>query len=146
MTTASSSSGSGALVANDIGTKITLGAGVVFAASIGTHIQCNTGALIYLANSYTISGGAAAHILQLAGGIVDVDAAITVTLTGTPVWSVAGVISEAGGVVNFGSNVTWSGAASGQRFQTIAGGVINTNGAGVSWLPGSTAGTGAWYF
>lgn len=146
MTLATPSSGSAALVANDTGTKITLGAGVVFAASTGTQVQCNTGALIYLANSYTISGGAAAHILQLAGGVVDVNAIITITLTGTPVWSVAGIISQAGGVINFGSNATITGAATGVRFQTLAGGIINTNGAGVSWWPGSTAGTGTGYF
>jgi hypothetical protein len=143
---ATASSGGAAIAANDVGTKASVGSGIVFGASSGAHIEANTGALIYLASSYTISGGAAAHIVQQAGGIVDASAIITVTLSGTPNFSVAFADSVAGGVINFGSNVTFSGSATGSRYATLAGGVINTNGAGATYLPGNSAGSGSWYF
>jgi hypothetical protein len=65
----------------------------------------------------------------------------TLTLTGTPAFSVACADAVDGGDIIFTSSaITISGAATGQRYAATVNGVINTALAGASYLPGSVAG------
>ena len=74
------------------------------------------------------------------GGVM-MSAGTTFTLTGTPAFSSAFI-----GCVDNGTAAVWSmsflGSATGQRYTATNGGVINTNGGGASYFPGSSAGVG----
>lgn len=135
-----STSGSGGLSTFFVGTGLTVTGGLV-----GTFVV-ERGGQVVLLNSYTIAGGAAAnHWLVNSGGVIDNgNSAITVTLTGTPSFSSAFATALATGLMNPGGSglVTFSGAAIGTRYNIASNGTINTNGAGATYLPGNSAGTG----
>jgi hypothetical protein len=89
----------------------------------------------------TISGGSFAHAYaQQLGGIVY--ASITVTLSGTPAFSYAFAAASNVGFVR-SAGVTYSGSATGARYNASTNSVIQTDGAGTSALPGNAAGTTA---
>ena len=96
--------------------------------------QINTGA-----QNYTISGGAAYHYLFQSGGQIT-DVVNTVTLTGTPAFSAAFALGQTTAVLT-ARGQTFSGSATGKRFDVTGNAVINNNGAGSSYFPGSVAGT-----
>lgn len=96
--------------------------------------QINTGA-----QNYTISGGAAYHYLFQSGGQIT-DVVNTVTLSGTPAFSVAFALGQTTAVLT-ALGQTFSGSATGKRFDVTGNAVINNNGAGSSYFPGSVAGT-----
>jgi hypothetical protein len=133
-------SGGGAAIQVGGGT-VTTGAGVTFGACpAGQHVFIDSTAGRWLPlNNYTISGGAADHCLALAGGLCDTNnAALTVTLTGTPAFSVCFVnATDGGGVIAY---ATYSGAATGTRYCASNNGYIDTNGGGANKLPGNAAG------
>ena len=87
--------------------------------------------------NYTISGGAPYHVRLEQGGGYFVVAGNTVTLTGTPNFSVGFVRALTNSYVVF-SGVTWSGSATGRRYDTSNGGVVQSS----NTLPGDTAGLG----
>jgi hypothetical protein len=66
---------------------------------------------------------------------------VTLTLTGTPNFSVAFADVSGGELQCYG--MTFSGSATGIRYSVGNYGIIITNGGGASYLPGSTAGTQA---
>jgi hypothetical protein len=45
-------------------------------------------------------------------------------------------------LINPASDVTFSGSATGTRFNISSNGTINTSGSGLTFLPGNAAGTG----
>jgi hypothetical protein len=98
------------------------------------------GEIVATAN-YTISGGCTFHIVTSAFGQVEV-AGITVTVSGTPAWTNAFVLATTLSYVVFFS-VTFSGSATGQRYQVDNNSLISTGGGGASYFPGSTAGSTA---
>ncbi len=68
--------------------------------------------------------------------------ALTLTCSGTPVLSSGNVLASAGGtIVAYPSAATMVGAVTGTRYIANTNGVINTNGGGVNYFPGSTAGS-----
>lgn len=68
---------------------------------------------------------------------------ITVTLSGTPAFSVAFATASRAGVVQVNAN-TYSGSATGTRYAASTNGVIFTNtGGSATYLPGNGAGTTA---
>lgn len=110
-------------------------------ASGSVHISAaNGGKLLNIGGgNIIVSGGAYAHIYaQQLGGVVY--AGVTVTLSGAPTFS-----SFFAGANNMGffrsAGVTYSGSAAGPRYFAAANSVIQTDGAGVSALPGNSAGT-----
>jgi len=118
-------------------------AGSATPGTVLAHIIAgNPGAIIRPFGSYRISGGGQIAHIWLTGGFFDFEVgAVTVTLSGTPAFSM--FIS----VVNCGAaifrNVTFSGSATGSRYSAGNNGVIDVNGAGTSYFPGSSAGSAA---
>ena len=116
-----------------------------------SHMFVNdTGASIFCYNEigsgggigYTISGGGVAHYNASAGTIVCAN--LTVTLTGTPAFTVFAQVANSGGAL-LAPSMTYSGAATGQRYSVLINGSINiglsANCAPAStYFPGSTNG------
>jgi hypothetical protein len=100
----------------------------------------NGGAIVISAN-YTISGGSLYHWVAIMSGLID-GIVITITLTGTPAFSQRFAYASRTGTIQCHLN-TFSGAATGTRYLADTNGVIFTNGAGATYLPGNVAGATA---
>lgn len=116
-----------------------------FGACVVSHIYSNKlGAIIQVDGSYAISGGAAYHYIASNGGSVlnTVGSAATVTLTGTPAFSAIFALAQISGLLQINiAEITFSGAATGKRFAAKTRGFIYTSGGGLTYFPGSVAGT-----
>lgn len=110
-------------------------------ATSGYHLASSYGGRIFAASNYTITGGAYAHIYSFQGGIVNISGR-TITLTGTPAFGTAFILSESISSVVYSSN-TFSGTATGSRYNVRKLSLIDVNGASTTYLPGSTSGTTA---
>jgi hypothetical protein len=64
----------------------------------------------------------------------------TVTLTGTPAWATSFVYADLNSNVDLQAN-TYSGSATGSRYYVSTLSFVYVGGAGITYLPGSTAGT-----
>ncbi len=133
-----SNSGNGLVALNGI---VGTAAGITFGSCPGGTHKISDGGLSRLSanNSYTISGGALRHMQATAGGHVDDNQAITVTLTGTPAFSGAFALADQLGKVT-GLGVTYSGAATGIRYQAGNNSSITTGASGPNYFPGNAAG------
>lgn len=109
------------------------------AASGGQITVLNVSSAICTGN-YSISGGAPCHWFSDSNSTILSDAD-TITLSGTPDFSTAFAFAHGGAMLKLDGN-TFSGSATGKRYQVQNGAVIFVNGAGTSYLPGNTAGTG----
>ena len=140
------------LAASSAGSSVWIGAGVTFGPNAGTsvaHMGAFTGGQVIVTASYTIAGGAAGHFRAVGSGagITVTAAGVTITLTGTPAFTSAFAVTQVACSINVPSaGVTFSGAATGIRYSVQSGSVINTNGGGASYFPGSVAGSGTGYF
>jgi hypothetical protein len=114
---------------------------VNFGASTGqTHLSSANYSTIDIQTAYAISGGAAAHYNASTGGRIRC-LAQTVTVSGTPAFSVEfALATDAGSQITL-TGSTFSGAATGVRYLAQLNAVINTNGGGATFLPGGTAGS-----
>jgi hypothetical protein len=121
------------------GGSITTGTGMTFGSCTGGYHRTvdGQGAVLTSQSAYSITGGAVAHGLAINGLIGD-NNTVAVTLTGTPAFSGAFALAELGAQI-FSTN-TFSGAATGVRYEAITGGIISSNGGGPNYFPGSTAG------
>jgi hypothetical protein len=110
-------------------------------ATAAYHIGAfTTGASVNAISNYTISGGASIHWACVGGGRIEA-AGLTITLTGTPAFSYKfAVVTQGLGNIRCSSN-TFSGSATGARYIIDSNGVIFTNGAGATYLPGDAAGS-----
>jgi len=115
---------------------------VIFGACSSGHISVSSNAYILCNGSYAISGSAPFHVLVQGGGTFYVNTAVTVTLTGTPAFS-SGFIDAATLAQATVAGMSFSGSATGPRYAVASNAIINTNGAGASYLPGSTVGSTA---
>lgn len=120
--------------------RISGGAGLVFAACASAHIYSVYGGLVQVSGNYTITGGSTSHWVVVGGYILA--QGLTITLTGTPGFSISFANSTSAGLITADTN-TFTGSATGARYGAQTNGVINTNGAGASYLPGNAAGTTA---
>lgn len=89
--------------------------------------------------AYTISGGSGYHCYASSGGNISVWG-VTITLSGTPAFSARFAAAYAAGQLYLAAN-TFSGSATGTRYLANMNGVIETAGAGASYLPGNAAGS-----
>lgn len=110
-----------------------------FGACTGGHIQADFTGYISSANDYTISGAAPFHYNAVAAGQI-VKAGSTITLTGTPAFSVAFALASDLGLL-YTVSITFSGAATGVRYLASRNGDIFVNGGGASYFPGNSAGS-----
>lgn len=150
-----------------VGNCITVNAGIVVAftglklsSSSGALLLCQTGAIcaasdmecgaaaasfqmfsnggrIDVTGNMRITGNALAFACAQNGGGVGTTASIT--LVGTPAFTWFARASDAALVIFFSTTI--AGSATGSRYLAQTNGVINTFGAGASYLPGNTAGT-----
>ncbi|MBZ9698825.1 hypothetical protein [Mesorhizobium sp. CO1-1-9] len=122
--------------------KVVLAGKCEFGTSAGAHNLVSDGGQITSINvNHNISGGAAYHMAAVADfGLISIRGG-TITLTGTPAFGSAFAGTKSGGQILCDFN-TYSGSATGKRYDASNGGIIITGGGGISYLPGSTAGTG----
>lgn len=135
-----SSSGGNAINVGGGGARIDIISGVDFGTTSGSHIVITDGGRFNVQGAYTISGNATYHYNWTTNAILTVTptSATVITLSGTPTFT-AFALAKQGGQALF-QNTTFSGGANGQRYNASLNAVINTQGGGASYLPGSTAG------
>lgn len=120
--------------------NVTIGAKVRFLACSNYHLTVDgSGGVINGRQAYEIAGDAAFHIVAVGPCSLDI-AAVQVTLTGTRNFAGSYVYCVRQGLVNYYSN-TFVGTATGTRYIVDTGGGVFVNGAGTSYLPGSSAGS-----
>lgn len=114
---------------------------VDFGACASGHIYTSTGGVVSSSTSYAISGAAPVHVQasllgewQSTGG--------TVTLTGTPNFSTGFVVSSNISAI-YAGGTTYSGSATGKRYDATLNSTISSNGGGANFFPGNSAGTTA---
>lgn len=129
--------------------NISVGPGMVFGSSSGVHIEAIECGVVYINNSYTITGGATNHWNATSNGVIEISptgTSVVVTCTGTPAWSGAFALADRGGLIRAPeaiSALSFSGAATGARYSVILNGIIDTRGASSTFFPGSIAGSTA---
>jgi hypothetical protein len=102
------------------------------------HIACYGLSNIVVNNNYTISGGARTHMISGTGSSIN-NANKTITLSGTPAFTERFVQCWTTGFI-FAVSLSFSGAATGQRYMMNIGGVVQTNTGNTSYFPGNSAG------
>ena len=117
--------------------------GCEFGACASVHLLLDQ-SRVYIFTSYTISGGASRHVLASTGSSFVWTGLITITLTGTPNFTAFFVDARIGSFIR-AVGLTFSGSATGARYNVSIGGTISTNGAGATYFPGNAAGTGTNY-
>lgn len=90
-------------------------------------------------SNYTISGGSLIHLAAFNGGSI-VENGNTVTLSGTPTFGQYFSQVGFGGAVQ-ATSITYSGSATGTRYNVYDNGTINVNGGGANYFPGNAAGS-----
>lgn len=121
--------------------RITFKSGMRFGTSTTFHAIAARGGLIEFSANYDIVGGASYHWFCTDAGSNIVAQVITITLTGTPAFSIF-VVAETPSFVLANGN-TFSGAATGTRYLAVLNGVIQTGGGGATYFPGNVAGSTA---
>lgn len=106
------------------------------------HMIVRGKAFVVSNGSYAISGGAKSHIDLQQAGIFLFGGGTTVTLSSVPAFDSAFVTAKQASLVQ-ASGVTFSGSATGARYGLSSNSVVDTGGAGATYLPGNTAGSAA---
>ena len=115
--------------------------GIRFGAVQSYHMYADDQGYIRCEGNYAIVGGGMGH-MGAGGGAGLRCQNKTVTLIGTPNFSTVFAEAAINGFLIVNGN-TYSGSATGKRYQANQSGTILTNGAGATYLPGSVAGTTA---
>lgn len=103
------------------------------------HTYTLTGGSLAITGPIKIIGNASVPFLVQSFGTLGVAGGTqTVSISGAPMWSV-GFVNCAQGRAEIGA-LAFSGSASGQRYSVIENGVVNVEGQGASFLPGSAVG------
>jgi len=126
------------------GAVINIGAGTFFGGAVGqVHVAATNGGEININSGYTITGSAANHMLTANGGKIITGGGFTVGLIGSPAFSSSFAQATNTGVISL-PNLSYSGSATGQKYNVSSNAVINTNtGGSASYFPGSVAGSTA---
>ncbi|MDR7220366.1 hypothetical protein [Aminobacter aminovorans] len=132
------SAGTAALRATN-GGRIRVTGAMDYGACAGAAMEAENYGIIEVTANYTISGSAPRHWWCEAQGLI-LCIGRTITLTGTPAFSTAFAVAF-GGFINVPIN-TFSGSATGKRYDASKNGTIQTNSAATTYLPGDAAGTG----
>jgi hypothetical protein len=111
---------------------------VVFGACGNFQVFANGAGKITATGPYTISGSAAGHVQSNFNSVVSI-VGLTITLVGTPAFSSSFATAALDGAISI-YGCTFSGSATGVRYNISSNGVVTTNGAGASYLPGSASG------
>jgi hypothetical protein len=134
-------SSGGALILNS-GVGLINFTNIDFGSAAGAHVTASgPAARITCTGNYAITGGGTAHHDAVYGGLILVNSR-TVTITGTPAFSSAFAFAWRTGTVDVFNN-TYSGSATGARYNANMNGVIVVGGAGATYLPGDASGSTA---
>lgn len=111
------------------------------------HLGCINSATLQLADSYSISShGAGYHWYTEGEGHITCQGRTITVSSGGPNFSAAFANCTRGSVITCNANTfTFSSYATGSRYSVSAGGLIDTGGAGATYLPGDAAGAGTNY-
>jgi len=134
------------LSAQGPGSYVRVSSSCRFGACATAHLLAFGGGTVEGRSAYSIVGNASYHVLAQVAGVVDVQG-VTVTLSGTPAFAGAFARVAQMGLAVLGYN-TFSGSATGVRYQAVTAGGIEVNGGGASYLPGNSAGSATspgWY-
>jgi hypothetical protein len=113
------------------------------AAAGGFHIlSSNCSTITALTTGSSITGGSQAHIWAQTGATINT-AALTHTLTGTLSFTSAFAAATSLGVISSSGGTFSGGTITGTRYNVNLNSVINTNGGGANFYPGSVAGSTA---
>ena len=128
---------SGSAIRHD-GTGILRFQNIIFGNCGDNHmISLSPSSKIQATGNYSIVGDATYHLLAMFGGVILITFT-TVTLTGTPSFSTYASATRLGALQVNGC--TFSGPATGRRYNADTNSVIVTGGGGANYLPGNTAG------
>lgn len=124
------------------GGTINITGAMEFGACAGLHMFAHGSGsnILNSGSNYTISGNALWHVSSSIGSVIYLNGSYTVTLTGTPAFSNAFAEVDTLGAMAI-QGLTFSGIATGVRYTAGGNGVINTNGAASTYLPGNINGT-----
>ncbi len=111
-----------------------------FGACANYHMHAASEAYIQIDGNYAIVGAAQVHMRPGSLSEIRVSTAVTVTITGTPAFSVAFIQAYILGVAANLGQVTWSGSATGKRFEIFENSDVNGL-SSLTALPGDVAGT-----
>ncbi len=112
-----------------------------FGAAGSHHIAVGEGGFLNATGNYSIVGGGSRHVVvrRTASMLVE---GVTVTLTGTPNFTAPFAIAEFVSFLSY-AGTTFSGSATGGRYQVHSNSVIWTNSGGANFFPGNSAGSTA---
>ena len=120
--------------------EVNINGAMEYGACTLAHMRLETfaGINVAAAANYTISGAAGRHWDLASAHASLVCRILTVTITGTPAFSIfCRVLFFGNATVD---NITFSGSATGQRYSASFNGIVYTAGGGASYLPGDSAG------
>jgi len=127
----------------EAGGKAVIGSNCRFSGSASEgQLLALEGGIIQLTHAYSIVAGGGSHWKVREGGVIDTQNSFTITITGTPAFSNAFAVGLSGGNIVAASK-TYSGSATGKRYDVTLNAVVNTFGAGATALPGNASGTTA---
>lgn len=131
------------LRSNIAGALININSDVNLGTCAGYHIVAQNGGQIAGGSGFTISGSSVYMIFATVAGTILL-AGGTITLSGTPAWSGAGIGFYQGSQISMYS-VTISGSATGKRYDGSGLSFLNSYGAGTAstYFPGNSNGTTA---
>lgn len=113
------------------------GAGFTYA-----HLLVDALSYFLLSGAIVVSGSCPRFANVSLNGLLSKVSSATVTMSGSPAFSVAFVVATTGGIVSLGGAATVTGAATGKRYDASLNAVI-TYSSGVASLPGDVAGSTA---
>jgi hypothetical protein len=116
---------------------------IVYAGNPTYHVYIQQGGAIVILGDYEIISGAAAHWHVDITSFLYAELPVTGTLTGTPNFTGAFAQSSLGGIITTNTSHSFSGLATGSRYSATVNGIINTFGAGATFLPGDAGGSTA---
>lgn len=114
---------------------------ITFGTAQSAHVSATSMARVFADGNYTINGNAAFHFFTHSHGLIDFTGA-AVTVSGNPAFSAATAYAESHGCIR-ATGASFSGSATGKRYDVRTNAVIDINGGGTSFFPGSTAGSTA---
>lgn len=112
---------------------------IVFGVCVGFHMNSQSFGRIVGLGNYSITGGAQNHMFAGSGGQISISSK-TVTLTGAPNFSNSYAGLNLLGHMLYANN-TFSGTATGKRYEVSMNAALYVNGAATTYLPGDVAGT-----
>jgi len=132
---------SGNCVEANNGASLTIGSNMRFGACATRHVQTTRTGVISISTGYTITGNASAHFYAEQAGVIFSNGDAFVT-EGAPAITTFCQAATGGNVRVTGATFSGTGAT-GTRYSVTGNAVVNTNGGGASYFPGSVAGATA---